>query len=332
MTLLISSGLGLGGQGRRYVCQSHQGPFSALFHNQTVISRFWGGLRLASRIPSTTFLGISCHWISLQRAHAWNFSSLPIIKSVIQVRCPSAVWGFRLRSNGPKRVVSQRDGWWGTHLHVLVFPFRTSELRSDSRKPWETSSAPLVSTHSPSSLSGRADRSCAGLTTCHQLHSCQPAPPLLSLTHSVPESPVWLRPHLCALQSCPPQFFKNIPQILSFFCFPLSGAFPAHSEYNQKTSPWPQIAVGSRVFSLWPRLPHSIPLCPSSSHPGLPSVLPPYHTRFHLSCFAECVTSPHPPDRHVAFSLIHSHLIHMLPSSLAPLSEVTPLSHGTPYS
>lgn len=33
-----------------------------------------------------------------------------------------------------------------------------------------------------------------------------------------------------------------------------------------------------------------------------------------------------------SLSLIHSVLVQMLPSSLAPLSEVTPLSHGTLYS
>lgn len=155
--------------------------------------------------------------------------------------------------------------------------------------------------------------------------------PLCCLSHTLFQR-VLSGSTLCALQSCPPQFFKNIPQILSFFCFPLSSAFPAHSEYNQKTSPWPQIAVGSRVFSCG----LISPILFLSAH--LPATLA-YLLFSHLTTLISTSaallsvspTPPHPPPRSSCGFLSHSftsrsHVTFFLGSFI----RVTPLSHGTP--
>lgn len=73
---------------------------------------------------------------------------------------------------------------------------------------------------------------------------------------------------------------------------------------------------------------HSLPLSCSSSRPGLLSVPLSCQAHFHLGPFARYVL---PIDLHVAFSFIHPGLLRMLPSYLAPLSEVTPLPHVTPH-
>lgn len=103
MTLLISSGLegvGLDLEGGGH--DTFARPTKGLFLLNSIPNyhfRVLGGLRLASRIPSTAFLGIYCHG-SVYKEYMHETSSLPMIKSTIQVRCLSMVWGFRLGSNG----------------------------------------------------------------------------------------------------------------------------------------------------------------------------------------------------------------------------------------
>lgn len=142
--------------------------FFCLIPYPTIISGFWGAwdwLRESLVLPSWEYTVMDQFTKSIcMKLHLFLWLSP-------QFRLDACRWfGDSGWGQMAKKSDLPRNGWWGTHLHVLVFPFRTSKLGQDCRKSWETSSSPLIPAHSPSNLSGRADRICADPSTSYHLH------------------------------------------------------------------------------------------------------------------------------------------------------------------
>lgn len=151
---------------------------------------------------------------------------------------------------------------------------------------------PLTPSHSPSNLLVTANRIYARMTTSLP-HLCHSSPSLLWSAGVGSRLAPCI--HSCALQSVPHTHFKNINQVISFFCLPLSNDFPVHWSKSEGLTMASNVHV---IWFLWPHLPRSLPLSLSSSHPPVP---PSCQAHFHLCPFVGYVL---PLDLHVVFSLI----------------------------